>query len=117
MHRTPAAPGPASPPVTTSHIPTTPKPMNVTTCPIESSRCHTHVHSLSGIHVLNAARGQLVPQAVEVQAELAASQGLAALLLLGHPGPGGGQRLAGVGARHAHHAVVVGDDRVARPDD
>src|ERR1039458_3575873 len=68
-------------------------------------------------HVLHAARGELVSQPVQVQAELAAGQGLADLLLPGHPGPRGGQGLADVAARHAHHAVVVGDDRVAGPDD
>ena len=67
--------------------------------------------------VLDAARGELVAQAVQVQAQLAVGQGLAVLLLLGHPRPRGRQRLANIGAWHAYHAVVVGDDRVTRPDD
>src|SRR6202050_2278129 len=61
--------------------------------------------------------GELSPQAVQVQAELATGQRLAGLLLLGPSGPRRGQRLAHLAPRHAHHAVVVGDDRVAGPDD
>ena len=40
----------------------------------------------SGGDVLDAAGGQLVAQAAQVQAELAVGQGLAALRFLGHPG-------------------------------
>src|ERR1700722_9375963 len=66
---------------------------------------------------LDAAGGELVPQAVQVQAMLPVREGLARLLLLGYPRLRGRQRLADITAWHAYHAVVVGDDRVAGPDD
>src|SRR5579864_9400736 len=77
----------------------------------------TRVTLVRGADPLDAQRGELGPQAVQVQAELAAGQRLAVLFLLGHPGAGGGQRLPHLAPWHAHHAVVVGDDRVAWPDD
>ena len=64
----------------------------------------------------HAARGELVAQAVQVQAELAAGQGLAGCSSW-PPGPAPPPAPPGVCARHADHAVVVGDDRVAGPDD
>src|ERR1700739_4552817 len=59
--------------------------------------------------------GQLWAEAVHVQAEDALGELLAVAVLLGDPGLGCGDRLRDVGAWHDTHAVVVGDDRVARP--
>src|SRR5580693_3072314 len=107
MHRTPTSPGPGSrltlepkpgpgpvgpagPSVIASHIPTAAKRMVVATYPKECSRCRIHALRsglvLGGGEIFDAAGGELVPQAVEVQAQLAVGQGLAGLDFLGHPG-------------------------------
>src|ERR1700730_18143798 len=60
---------------------------------------------------------QLLAQAVHVEAEGAVGELLAVGVLLGDPCRGRGGRLRDVEARHDAHAVVVGDDRVTRPDE
>src|SRR5690606_23767192 len=69
------------------------------------------------VDVADAEAFQHVAQPVHVDAEDAGLQLGALALLGGDPGAGGGQHLGRAGPGDAHHAVVVGDDHVARTYD